>query len=76
MGTYVFLAQCEVVLHRLLRILVKRLALGPLGQSQQKVDEYQCLNKDVPLKSEVTQLDMISHSVSTKLAVIAYLELE
>ena len=64
MGTYVFLAQGEALLHRLLRILVKWLALRPLGQSHRKVDEYQALNKDVALAGEIASGN------------VAYLELE
>ena len=70
MGTYVFLAQCEVVLHRLLRILVKWLALRPLGQSQQKVDEYQCLDKDVALEGEIAQLEIVSPSARLIVAIL------
>ncbi len=70
MDTYVFLPKCEAVLHRFLRILVKWLALGPLGQSQQKINQYQCLNKDVALESEITQLEIVSQSAGLIVAIL------
>lgn len=63
-------------MHSLLGFLVDRLALRFLCQSEKEVDKYQCLDKDVPLKSEIAQLEMISHSASTNLSLIAYLKLE
>lgn len=55
-GTYVLFTKREVVLHRLLRILIDRLALSFVRQSKEEVDENQSLDKDVPLESEITQL--------------------
>lgn len=70
MRTYVFLAECEIILHRFLRILVEWLALGPLGQGQQEVDEYQCLDQDVTLEGEITQLQIVSHSAGLIVAIL------
>jgi len=75
-ATHIFFTKGEVVLHSLLGFLVDRLALRLLCQSEKEVDKYQCLDKDVPLKSEIAQLEMISHSASTNLSLIAYLKLE
>lgn len=75
-GTYVFCAEGEGVLHRLLCILIDRLALRLLCKTQKEVEKYQCLDQDMPLESEIAQLGTISHSASTKFALIAYLELE
>jgi hypothetical protein len=66
--TYILFAKSEIVLHRFLRILVKKLAFRLFCKSQEKVDEYQCLDKDVALESEITQLDVVSHSASADLA--------
>lgn len=56
MGTYILFAKSETVLHCFLRVLIEWLALRVLRQSQEEVDKDQCLDKDVTLESEITQL--------------------
>lgn len=62
--TYAFFTEREIVLHRFLRVLIDGLALRLLCKSQEKVDENQCLDKDVPLESEIAQLYVVSYSAS------------
>lgn len=60
MATYLLRPKREIVLHRLLGILIEWLALGLLRQGQEKVNQNQCLDQDVPLEGEVAQLAIIS----------------
>jgi hypothetical protein len=64
---YIFFAKCEVVLHRLLCILIVRLALGRSCQRQEEVDQDQCLDQDVALEGDIAKLRTISDSSSTML---------
>lgn len=60
MATYLLRPKREIILHRLLGILIEWLALGLLCQGQEKVNQNQCLDQDVPLEGEVAQLAIIS----------------
>jgi hypothetical protein len=76
-NTHIFFAQREAVLQRFLCILVQWFALGLVTQCQEEVNEDKCLDKDMTLKGDITQLELIvSHGALAEVAILAYLQFE